>query len=352
MRDIQVISAADLLAEKRAQPEMKTLVPWQHGKVTKYVDKVTARGEMEVIELDKPYGELLTSAAGAESIIQKTVLDLELGRETQPLLYQPIYRRRENRGFTRWVEIGGPNGRAHSVFIEHLEGQEVMFGTRTLSSKETVPILTYTNGFQWTEDMEEFDLTWEAEEANRSIGEAYNAVLNHLHLFPIIDYAYAAKNITAAITTAATQYENDRATIRKALQDAALDINTDTGRGRTPTIILAHSSNRFRITEALQQRQIGGTIFEPIGQQLTTVILYDGWSDTVGQKPYVYGGTPTTHIFLIEPTRYFQELVKHDLRVDVGDGDLTRLINNAIVARARRGVYAAPANAVQKVALP
>ena len=56
--------------------------------------------------------------------------------------------------------------------------------------------------------------------------------------------------------------------------------------------------------------------------------------------------------YLIEGKKYFRELVKHDLRVDASGGDITRLVEDAIVGRARRGVIASPANAVQEITLP
>lgn len=352
--NITVISNDALLKERRQRSEIVEAVPYEINGEMHTVDKVIKHGAMERMELDPDttIGELLTTPASLDTLVQKTTLDIEQGRERTQLLYQPIYRRRENRGFTKNIEVGQTSGAARAVFLEHIEGEEVKFGTRVFGAKDTVPIITYASGFQWTEDLEEYDETWTADEYNEAIGEAWNALLNHIHLYPIIAYAYAAKNQTAAVGGTDPINVRDRATIKNALENSAIDKNPDTGRVRNPTIVLAASSNRFRIQEALQRMQIGGTIYEAIGQQLNTIILYDGWSVTVGAKTYTYAGVPSTKIYLIDPQVYFHELVKHDLLVDAADGDLSRLIKNQIVARGRRGVYAAPANAVEEVTLP
>jgi hypothetical protein len=348
---IKVISAESLLAARRKGEHVERL-PYRVNGEMREVEVNLVKGEMQVdlpSELfDMAMGELLKTPSGLDAIVQKTVIDIEVGREQVPLLYTPIYRRRENRAFPKNIEVGPAFGRARVVFVEHIEGEEVKFGTRTLGARDTVPIITYAAGFQWTEDMEEYDATWEAEETSRAFGEAYNALLNHLHLNPVITYAYAAKNKTAYAVTGNT-FEKDRLTIKTAIEHAAQDKHPDTNRVRRPTVVLAHPSNQFRVMEALQRAQIGGTVYEAIGQQLTTVILYDGWSDTVGEKTYTYAGCPTNKIYLIDPSRYFQELVKHDLLVDADNADISKLIKEQVVARARRGVYSAPANAVEEV---
>lgn len=49
---------------------------------------------------------------------------------------------------------------------------------------------------------------------------------------------------------------------------------------------------------------------------------------------------------------FLREMVKHDLMVDAGNADLSRLVEELVVARARRGVVASPANAVEEITLP
>lgn len=347
---MRIISIEGLLAERRKQT-IETAVPYigADGK-ERTVPKKLIAGEMEVFDFARPIGEMLTTPAGLESIIQKTVIDLELGRETVPLLYQPIYRRLEDLNFTEHVDVTPFIG-SRVIFLAHAELEEVKFGTRKIGVKDTVPIITYTAGFQWTEDMTMYDKTWEVAENNRAMGEAYNALLNYLHLNPVLAYTYAAKNKTAASAEGTTQLEKLRNTIKAALIHASQDKHVDTGAPRRPTILLTQSANRWDIEECLQRMQIGGTIYPAISQ-VDTLIFYDGWSVTVGEKTYTYDGCNSGKAYLIEPQRWFRELVKHDLRVDAGGADITRLIENAIVGRARRGLVASPANAVEEITLP
>jgi len=345
------IISIETLREERRKQTVETEVPYISPKgEMKAVKKRIVNGEMEVFELTKPIGEMITTPDGLDQLIQNSVINLELGREAVPLLYGPIYRRVEDANFTQNVDIW-PFISAQVVFLQHMELEEVKFGTRKIGTKDTVPIITYTAGFEYTEDMILYDKTWERSELDRALGEAYNALLNHLHLNPIISYTYAAKNKTAADTTGSTHLEKLRNTIKAGLKHAAQDKNTDTGAPRRPNILLAHSSNRWEIEECLQRMQIGGTVYPAISQ-IDTLIFYDGWSITVGEKTYEYAGCSTGKAYLIEGQKYYRELVKHDLRVDATGADLTRLVEQQIVARARRGVVASPANSVEELTLP
>ena len=347
---MKVISIETLRQERRKQT-VETPIPYigVDGKEKAVAMKIT-NGEMETFEFTRPLGEMLTTPAGLDQVIQKSVIDLALGREAVPLLYGPIYRRVEDANFTQNVDVA-PFTSAQVVFLEHLELEEVKFGSRKLGTKDTVPIVTYAAGLQWTEDMVLYDKTWEVAEASRAMGEAYNALLNHIHLYPILSYAYAAKNKTAADATGTTYLEKLRNTIKAALIHASQDKNTDTRAPRRPSILLAHSSKRWDIEQALQRMVIGGTEYPAISG-IDTLIFYDGYSITVGEKTYTYTGVDPTKAYLIEGQKYYRELVKHDLKVDASGADLKRLIENAVVGRARRGVITSPANSVEEVTLP
>lgn len=345
----KVLSVETLLAERRAR-NIETIVPYTfNGELKSTVKKIT-NGEMEVFDFQRPLGEMITTPAGLENIVQKSVIDLELGRENVPLLYSPIYRRVEDANFTQFVDVAPFTG-AYVVFLEHLELEEVKFGTKKIGTKDTVPIITHAAGLQWTEDMVLYDKTWEMAEASRSFGEAHNALLNNIHLSPIISFAYAAKNKTAADATGATMLEKIRNTIKNGFIHSSVDKNTDTKSPRRPNILLAHSSRRWDIEESLQRMQIGGTVYPAISQ-IDTLIFYDGWSTVVGEKTYDYTGVATNKAYLIEGKKYFRELVKHDLRIDASGADITRLVEDAMVGRSRRGVIASPANAVEELTLP
>jgi hypothetical protein len=46
-----------------------------------------------------------------------------------------------------------------------------------------------------------------------------------------------------------------------------------------------------------------------------------------------------------------KELVHHDLRIDIGPADISRLVEGQQVARTRRSVFADIVGSVQKIAL-
>ncbi len=345
------IISIETLKEERRKQTIEQDIPYISPKgEMKTVKKRIVNGEMEVFELTRPLGEMITTPDGLDQIVQNSIINLELGREQVPLLYGPIYRRVEDANFTEYVDIWPFIG-AQVVFLQHMELEEVKFGTRKIGAKDTVPIITYAAGFEWTEDMVLYDKTWERAELDRALGEAYNALLNHIHLSPIISFNYPAKNKTAASTEGSTYLEKLRNTIKAGLIHASQDKNTDTGAPRRPNILLAHSSKRWDIEECLQRMQIGGTVYPAISQ-IDTLIFYDGWSIAVGDKTYEYPGVDPGKAYLIEGQKYFRELIKHDLRVDAAGADLTRLVEQQIVARARRGVVASPANAVEELTLP
>jgi len=300
-------------------------------------------------------GELLTTPPNLASFVQKTVVDLELGREQVPLLYPPLFRTISDTNLTEDVDVGVVTSRASVVFVDFKETGEVKFGTRTITPGVTVKLGTYAAGFEYTEDMVEYDRTWQVSQLNDAFGRAYNALLNHIHLSPIIIYSYAAKNLTAASTVHGVGVDarmlNIRETIKQGMIHAGQDKLTDTGIGRSPTVLMAHSSRRWDLEEALQSRTINGTVY-PALAGVDTLLFYDGYSIKVGAKTYTYGGVGVNDAYLIDTSTYLIELVKHDLRVDAAPGDLSRLIQQQVVGRTRRGVFISPPNAVEKLTLP
>ena len=361
---VRIVDTASLRAERRQGTHEYTAQATIWDQPFNVPIRVAA-GEMDTYELNRPMrdylnmlqarpaaGEIIATPANLAQFITKTVVDLNLGREQVPLLYPAVYTRTiTDANLTENVDVGAIMARASVVFLQHMEGGEVRFGTRTLTPRQTVPLLTYAAGFEYTEDVVEYDKTWEISQLNEAIGRAYNALLNHIHLYPIISYAYAAKNQTPADTTGATFREKMRNTLKAALIHAGSDTATDTGLGRSPNVLLAHSSRRWDIEEALQRFVVSGTEY-PALAGIDTLVFYDGYSITVGARKYTYPGVATNKAYLVDTSTYLIELVKHDLRTDAGVGDLSRLIQQQIVARARRGVFISPPNCVEEVTLP
>lgn len=341
--NVNIVSRESLLAQRR-QGTFEDKVPFVINGELCFVDKKLVNGEMETYSLTRPIGEMITSPALRRELIEKVVLDVELGREEVPVLYKPIYDSITDPNLpelvdAKWVQYGVV------YFMEHLEGGEVNFGHMKAEEGPTVRVITYAAGFEYTEDMEEYNKTFEMETLNKSFGEAYNALLNHIHFHPILKATYAAGNKTAA------QGGTDdpltlkvKKTLQKAVEDAATA-------KRAGTVLLASSARRYDIENALKEMQVNGTTYGSIGD-IQTIIYYDGWDIQVGKKTYSYGGVPNDKAYLIRPRRGFKELVKHDLRIDSTMADLSRLVQAQVVGRARRGVFAAPAQNVQEITLP
>lgn len=318
------------------------------------ITKKVVNGEMNVFDLGKPIGEMLVTDATQRELLEKVVLDVELGRESVPLLYTPIYERREDRNFpevfdAKWAQHGVV------VFVEHIEGEEVKFGHLQAEQGPIARITTYAAGIEYTEDMVEYNRTFDMEEIDRSFGEAHNALLNHIHLSPICSYNYANKNKTAAVYVDAEGNPQDNASgahpalsLRETLKAGMADAR----KAKRPGNVLLISGTRLdHVNEALGKLHVRGTDFPSLAG-IDTIVAYDGWTINIGKKEYSYAGVPEGKAFLIRPKRGFKELIKHDLLIDANIGDLSRLVEAQVVGRSRRGVYAALTENVQEITLP
>lgn len=330
-------------------------------------------GSLRKLNLTKPVGEFLGTGNMVEELMQYVSVQIESGKEEVPLLYKSIYDTTSNPNLPRFLQSDFSMA-ADVVFLQHLEGQEVRFGTTRAEQGPTVPILTYSAGFEWDEDVEVYDEGWRVEKANAAMGKAYNALLNHLHFDPIMSFDYSAVSNTTALQTAASgnRLEAIRLTLRKALGDAAL--KTD-GFGRKhairPTIALCNLATAYEVNDALNLIQNTSAIGaganstdlflgrqsdtagpNPSVNQISTVIAYEGESMQMGNLQWNYGAPADNKVYLIQPKRNLFEYIKHDLRVDTErPSDISRLVIAQMIARARRGLLAVPESSIWEVNL-
>jgi hypothetical protein len=303
------------------------------------------------IVLEKSLREMISTSDGAMDLIQKVRVDVEFGQAEVPLLYQPIYDMIPGPFPGRAVQLGENLLQANIIFMEKWEAGEVQFGELSRGVPKFVTLQTYAAAFEYTEDMIEWDSTFELEMLNRSMGRSYNYLLNHLHLSPIITYDYSTGvgSNTTTFDTESNTLDNQHATLqtfRDAYQTAV-----SASPQRTPSIILASESDRFQIEDALLApvRDAQGNPLARV--PVDTIIYYDGATITVGSKVYTYPGVTPGSCFFVMPKFKAKEFVHHDLRVDATDDTLSRLIESEIVGRARRGLYIDIPNSVQKVDL-
>lgn len=298
---------------------------------------------------DVDISEMINTSQGQMALLEKVRIDVAFGLAEIPLLYGPVYERIAPAG-------GFPGGmfqvdentlQANVIFLEKFEGGEVQFGTLAVGSPSVGKIQTYAAGFEWTEDMIEYDRTWNIELNNRAFGRAYNALLNHLHLSPIIGYSYGGGNSTAADATGADLQTKTHLTFQNAYT-----ATVTAAPRRTGVVLLASEANRFQIEDALLTpvKDVQGNALPNI--PINTIIYYDGETLTRGPETFTYPGVTAGTAYLIFPKRKMKEMVHHDLRIDIGAADISRLVEGQQVGRARRGLYADIANSVQKITLP
>lgn len=286
--------------------------------------------------------EMLGTDDGAREFIEKVTYDAFSGRENVPLLYKSIYSTLTDANFpkTMTVKEFGP---VQTVFLEKLEGGEVKFGAMGSGPEKTVSFKTWATGIEYDEDIVEWNQTWRVSDIGVSFGESYNKLLNHLHLDPIISGSYvttgggisAQKAKQESTTAGAAQLVAWDTTLVKTLTNALQILP----RG---SIILHNSFDAFALQTALASDMLADLTPGPAKKALSNAqfIAYDGETVEVGGKTYTYGGVSQGNIYIITPKVNFKEYIKHDLRVDTGDGDLSRLVLAQVVGRARRAQVA------------
>lgn len=348
------VHSVETIKEKRRQGTIETKVPFLLNGNREEVTKRIVNGEMETYELDKPIGEMLTSENSRKELLQKVVLDVELGKEEVPTLYGPIYETMNDPNFpkefeAKWAQYGTV------IFLEHLEGEEVKFGSLQAEQGPIARIKGYTAGFEYTKEMQLFNQTFNFELLNKAFGEAHNALLNHLHLGPIIKYSYKAANKTAPVyvdelgkTLANATGSHFILSLRETLRAALRAARTAK---RPGNILLANPADKEDIDDALSSFTIQATPYRALSG-ITDIIYYDGWEAEVSKKSYSYPGVPAGKAYLIRPKRGFKELVKQALQIQATIGDQSRLVEAQIVGDVWRGVFAAIDENVQEITFP
>lgn len=340
------IYSQDTLLDKRRKETVETKIPFVIAGETHYVEKSIVNGEMGVLDFNKPIGEMVNfgSVAELKDLMKKVVLDVELGKEQVQLLYKPLYDTITDPNFpevldAKWAMSGA------CVFLEHMEGDEIKFGSVAAEHGPTARIKTYTTGFEYTKKMIDFNESFNVEMLNKAMGEAYNALLNHLHLSPIIGFTYKAPNKTAFKGEAGDPvWLGMYKTLEQAVKDSRIA-------KRPGTVLVANSADQMDIEMALRGgHQIDGSIYPAIAG-INSIIYYDGWETTVGKKQYEYKGVEQGKAYLVRPKRGLKELVKRDYTVEKGNKDISRLVEEQIIAYCYRGVFAAIEENVQEITL-
>lgn len=285
--------------------------------------------------------EMIGTGDGPQDFLEKTTYDAYQGRENVELLYKEIYSTREDATFPKVMTVK-EYGPVQVVFVEKFEGGEVKFGELAPGQEKVVRFHTYAAGLEWSEDMVEYNEFWSLTDASVAFGENYNKLLNHLHLSPILTATYVTTGGTA-------QTQSDAQKIDGVAQLVAwnTDIATTLERAFSilprGSIVLQNSIDSIYLERAIATDILDDGTPGPMKRRFGTLkfISYDGEEVQVGPRTYTYGGVTPGFLHLITPKRNFVEYIKHDLRIDSGNADLSRLIVDQMVGRARRAVFAA-----------
>lgn len=294
--------------------------------------------------------EFIGSDSFSDEWNQRQQFEVDAGRDEEPILYTPLYDVTNDPNLPEIINLYkiGPGG---VVFEEINEGGEVKFVTID-SSEETVRIRHYGAGLEYSKDLVVFNRLWDVAIVERQAGIAYNALLNHIHLYPYISYTYASSNQTGAVSSGATDQEDILLTIEAAITAAKADTSNPR---RGPYNLLIGSANAFRVEKALSRvGQQGVELQSSAIEQIQNVIVYDGWTGTRGNKSTTYAGVGSTKAYLVDQANRMQDAksyMKQDLRLDGEDMDASRFMTQRVYDT-YFGAYCNPLRSTEEITLP
>ncbi|HRF96730.1 MAG TPA: hypothetical protein PLZ51_16095, partial [Aggregatilineales bacterium] len=141
--------------------------------------------------------------------------------------------------------------------------------------------------------------------------------------------------------------------VEKAIADGISDASNPR---RGPFVLLCSTADMFTFERALKAvPQQGFSLQSSAMSQVQTIIAYDGWTGSRGNKPTSYAGVTSGKAYLIDVSHKledFQSYVKIPLRMTMGQGDASRFIMAENIYDTHFGVFADPARAVQEITLP
>lgn len=302
--------------------------------------KTISEGEHLEWANKEPLQEMISTSEGGKEFVEKVTYDMYRGRERVPLLYTEFYETLTDPNYPR-VIIDKTMGPVEVVFVKTLENENVRFGRIAPGEEKVVQFFTYAAGVEITEDMIEYNETWNMTEVSLAFGENYNKLLNHLHLSPIISASYTT---SVGGLVGQRNAQND-GTAQLVAWDTNLEKTLQNALQILPggTKVLANSFDQNTIEAALF-----GSMYEDNSPtrlkrsiKPDDIVYYDGDEVTVGDKVYEYEGVTAGYIYLVTPRAQYKERVKHDLRLSAVEENPRRLIAGGSVGRSRRAVYAA-----------
>lgn len=287
---------------------------------------------------------------------QRQRYEIDAGRDNEPLLYPAFYSITVQSDLPQVIKIY-TLGNAGVVFVRAVEGGEVEFASINTGTKN-VELYHYAVGLEYSEDLFLFNGLWRVANLERQFGIAHNALLNHIHLSPILTYSYAAANQTAGgsltnFAVTASMPEKYLRAIEAAMQNATLD---QANPRRGPYVILCSIADLFTIERALQRvPQQGFDVQSSAIGRIQSIVAYDGWTGTRGAEVTSYAGVSAGTCYLVDVGNKdtdYQSYVKIPLRLRMGNPDVSRFIEAQSIWDTWFGVFADPIRSVEEITLP
>ena len=300
----------------------------------------------------KPQGEM--NASEIKEMLKQVVLDISSEQATKPPLYTEIYEEIKNRSFPASIEVKDVLGLTAAFGIVS-DGEAVPLADFKVESMGSAHFKTYATGYSITEEWVEFNQFWKIEMANKALGEAHNAILDHIHLSPIFTTKlekeaktdkWEGKTEEEKKSSALTKIYNS---LRAGIQDA-LKRRTARGYIFKPSVLICNSATSLDVESAIKGETEKGKTFGSIGM-IDKIIVYDGWSGKVNGVDYNFAGPQNNEVYLVEPKRGFKALVKKDITKIEQKGNVLRLGNLDVAQYFMRAVVADIANSVHKVTI-
>lgn len=310
----------------------------------------------ELVRLSKQgqqtVGEFIGPGSVTQDFFTRQKYEVDAGRDEEPLLFPLIYdvTRDDNLPLTLNINTLGPGG---VVFTKIETGGEVKFASVN-SSSHSVTLQHWAAGIEYEETIFRFNQLFRLPFMERQFGIAANAIQNHIHFDPILSYTYTSSNQTAASAVGTTLEEKYHNTLDDAITNSRLDT---TYPRRGPYVVLCASANLSMMRKATTR--VAQQSFErqspEVFDSIQSIIAYDGWTGTRGSLSTTYNGVTANKAYLISlgyRAMDLQSYYQQDLRVQRGDGDLSRFIVEQVIYDLWFGVYANPRACVEEITLP
>lgn len=292
--------------------------------------------------------EMIGTDSGAEEFLEKVMLEAyqELDEPENAPLYTPFYAEVEDSSLPKvlTIEEMGPYG---IVFLEHLEGGEVKFGTLEPGQEKVVRMRTLAAGLEYTEDMVEYNEFFRVTDQARAMARAWIATVNYAAFAPFV--------LGTFVTTAGGLLEQREAQYGRGAYDPTAQLiafNTSVQQTLRDAVtvlpnakyIICNSADQLLIEDAIAGAMLPDLEPSVVKRKLRpeNIIVWDGFEVQVGAKTYSYPGVTSGTVYLVSGAKTnFKFYFKHKLRITQDGGDLSRLIVTQVVGRSRGGSYAA-----------